>query len=222
MALAKLLILIETNPGSFDKVVPALYNPNKVVLRKGTKWVVVPAAERDVPTSQFTHGEPATLEMELLFDTYEIGLDVQLLTREVFHLTTVEKHGDLHRPPLCKLQWGLNGFGGFQWMVTNLVQTFTLFKDSGIPVRATLNCSFRQWRSDEVELKLLDPKSPDVAKTRIVRRGETLASIAAEQYNDPALWRPIAEANGIDNPRLLEPGRTLAIPVLAPGGGSRG
>lgn len=222
MALAKLKILIETAPGTFGKEVQVLYNPNKVTMTKAAKWSLVPAAERDSPTSQFTYGEPATLTMELFFDTYETGQDVQDYTREVFYLTTIEKHGDLHRPPLCRLAWGLYSFGDFQWVVTNLVQNFTLFRDNGIPVRATLNCTFRQWRSDEVEKKLLDTKSPDVAKTRIVQRGETLSSIAALEYNDPALWRPIAEANGIDNPRLLEPGRTLSIPVLDPATISRG
>jgi len=222
MALAKLTILIETGPGTFGKEVKVRYNPNKVTLTKVSQWRVVPAPERDVPTAQFTSGQPATLGMELFFDTYETGEDVQIYTREVFHLTTVEKHGDLHRPPICKLSWGDYTFDDFQWVVTNLVQSFTLFTSDGVPVRATLTCSFQQWRSDEVEQKLLNKQSPDVAKTRIVRRGETLDSIAAEEYNDPALWRPIAEANGINNPRLLEPGRSLSIPVLDPAGISRG
>jgi nucleoid-associated protein YgaU len=222
MALDKLKILIETGPGNFGKEVKVLYNPNKVILKKGAKWRLVPTAERDAPTSQFTYGEPATLELELFFDTFESGEDVQSHTREVFYLTTVEKHGELHRPPLCRLAWGRYHFDDFQWVVTNLVQTFNLFKSDGTPVRATLACSLRQWRSDEVEQRLLNKQSPDVAKTRVVRRGETLESIAAAEYNDPALWRPIAAANGIDNPRRLAPGSTLSIPVLAPAGIAEG
>ena len=30
--------------------------------------------------AQFTHGEPAELSLDLLFDVYELGLDVSLLT----------------------------------------------------------------------------------------------------------------------------------------------
>lgn len=127
----------------------------------------------------------------------------------------------MHRPPVCRLVWGRYSFGDFLWVVTNLTQTFTLFKDDGIPVRATLSCSFRQWRSEEMEKRAINLQSPDVAKTRVVRRGETLSSIAGEEYTDPALWRPIAEANGIDNPRRLAPGTPLSIPVLASGSGSR-
>ena len=62
--------------------------------------------------------------------------------------------------------------------------------------------------------------SPDVAKTRVVRRGDTLSAIAAEEYGDPAVWRPIARANGIVDPRRLPPGQVLTIPVLQPAGGA--
>jgi nucleoid-associated protein YgaU len=55
-----------------------------------------------------------------------------------------------------------------------------------------------------------------VAKTRQVRHNDTLHSIAAEEYRDPALWRHIARANGIVNPRDLKPGTVLTIPRLRP------
>ena len=51
----------------------------------------------------------------------------------------------------------------------------------------------------------------------IVRRGDTLSSIANDEYRDPGLWRPIAQANGIFNPRILEPGTQLLIPALRAG-----
>ena len=53
--------------------------------------------------------------------------------------------------------------------------------------------------------------------THVVKRGETLSSIAAEEYNDPTLWRSIAETNGINNPRRVAPGDVLAIPPVQAG-----
>jgi nucleoid-associated protein YgaU len=120
------------------------------------------------------------------------------------------------------LSWGKFTFDDNLWVLQTVDQSFTLFRFDGLPLRATLNCTFRQWRGSEVEKRLIKTSSPDVAKSRVVQRGETLSSIAAEEYKDPALWRPIAEANGIDNPRRLEPGRALAIPALRPGRGERG
>ena len=63
-------------------------------------------------------------------------------------------------------------------------------------------------------LRARELHSADVTKTRQVRRGDTLQSIAAEEYNDPRLWRAIATANSIVNPRQLLPGTVLSIPKL--------
>ncbi|MGZ4540340.1 MAG: LysM peptidoglycan-binding domain-containing protein, partial [Blastococcus sp.] len=88
----------------------------------------------------------------------------------------------------------------------------------GSPVRARLECTFTEWLSARREALLQHKQSPDVAKTRVVRRGDTLSAIAAEEYGDPAVWRPIAVANGILDPRQLPPGQVLTIPVLQPAG----
>jgi nucleoid-associated protein YgaU len=87
----------------------------------------------------------------------------------------------------------------------------------GAPVRARLVCEFTEWLSARREALLQHKQSPDVAKTRVVRRGDTLSGIAALEYDDPAQWRPIALANGIVDPRRLEPGRVLTIPVVRAG-----
>ena len=49
----------------------------------------------------------------------------------------------------------------------------------------------------------------------VVKSGDTLSSIAAEEYLDPKLWRPIAIENGIDDPRVLIPGTLLLLPTLS-------
>lgn len=48
----------------------------------------------------------------------------------------------------------------------------------------------------------------------IVKKGDTLESIAAEVYGDSKKWRRIAKANNIRNPRKIKPGVELAIPSL--------
>ena len=48
--------------------------------------------------------------------------------------------------------------------------------------------------------------------TRVVRRGDTLAGIAAEVYSDPTKWRVIADANAIENPFVLPAGSKLTLP----------
>jgi nucleoid-associated protein YgaU len=89
-----------------------------------------------------------------------------------------------------------------------------LFLEDGTPVRATCRCTFKEWRSNPDDQRRQDTKSSDIPKSRVVRRGDTLSSIAAEEYLDPGKWRPIADENGIDDPLNLVPGKELLIPAL--------
>lgn len=216
MALQKLKIFVEERPDTYNTTgFEVLFNPGELKLDKTANWSRVATAGRDTARSTFTNGEPFSLTLDLFFDTYESGEDVRKHTGRIVDLVTVQGH--LHRPPRCKMAWGKNDFGGLQWALQSVNQRFTLFLPNGWPVRATLSCSFKEWRAPKQEAMSVKRNSPDVAKTRVVKRGETLSSIAAEEYNDPALWRPIAELNGIHNPRRVAPGDVLAIPPLHPG-----
>lgn len=218
MALEKLKILVETSTGSFKPRITAQFNPEQITLERQVKWKEVPTAEADVPLSQFTHGKPSKFEIVLRFDSYSDESDVRNQTNKVLALMTVEEHGDLHRPPICKLSWGKLGVF-FQGVLEKVKQEFTVFLEDGTPVRASLTCTFKEWRSSEEDNRRKNTSSADVAKTYVVRRGDTLSAIAAAEYRDATRWRPIAAANRITNPRVLVPGTVLIIPALT--GGNR-
>lgn len=216
MNLAKLKIRVEERPGVFStEGFEVLFNPTELKLDKTANWSRVPTAGRDTTRSTFTHGEAYTLTVELFFDTYEDRVDVRTFTDRIADLVTVK--GELGWPPRCRITWGNNTFDDLQWALQSVHQRFTLFLDNGLPVRATLGCSFREWRSSEQEARKTKRSSPEVAQSRVMKRGESLSSIAAEVYNDPGLWRAIAVLNGINNPRRVPPGMVLAIPPLKPG-----
>lgn len=221
MALKKLKILVEKDGGVLvfeqNSAITVLFNPNKLVFSKSVNWKKQGAAQRDVPELQFTNAQPRTLNLDLISDTYDTPdvekKDVRKHTKKLFHLTTVEEHGDKHRPPVCRLSWGSVGVF-FQGVLERLEQQFTLFMEDGTPVRATSGCTFKEWRTNYDDLNKQKPESSDIAKIRIVKRGETLSGIAAAEYRDPGLWRPIADENDIDDPLSLVPGTVLLIPTL--------
>ena len=66
--------------------------------------------------------------------------------------------------------------------------------------------------TDKEDLKAQQTKSSDIAKVWIVKRGQSLATIAAQEYGNPRAWRVIAQANGIDDPLGLVPGMRLLLP----------
>ena len=223
MGLAKLTINVEREGSAlkFGDSFTALFNPDKLVFSKTANWQKQDAANRDCPELQFTNAEPRTLKLDLLFDTFDPeepkmkDKDVRKeYTDKIFHLTTVEKHGDKHRPPVCRLSWGTAKVF-FQGVLQQLEQTFTLFTEDGTPVRAKLSCTFKEWWTNYDDLNKQNTQSSDIAKMHVVKRGDTLSSIAAEEYLDPRLWRPIAIENGIDDPRVLIPGMLLLLPTLS-------
>lgn len=212
MVLAKLSIWSEILNGQFGVPLPVLFNPNQLTMSKTAHWRPVEKPESESSASQFTHGDPTTLTLELFFDTYELGLDVRTQTKLIFDLAKVRSK--LHRPPRCRLQWGLYNFEDAEWVLERVDQTFTLFLNTGLPARATLSCSFKQYQSGLLEGLVLNLMSADVPKTHVVRQGDRLSAIAAREYQDPALWRTIAAANDLDDPLNLTPGQALRIPPL--------
>lgn len=219
MGLEKLTIQVEKKGSklSFDssETIIALFNPDKLSFTKSVNWKQKDPTQHDVPELQFTNAQPRTLILDLIFDTYDnksdVKGDVRKYTDEIFHLATVD--GDKHRPPVCRLIWGSVGVF-FQGVLVKLDQKFTLFMEDGTPVRATSSCIFKEWRTNSDDLNMQAKQSSDIVKTRIIKRGETLSSIAAEEYDDAMLWRPIAIENNIDDPNAVLPGVALKIPTL--------
>ena len=217
----KLTILVEnvgSKPPTFgDRTIVASFNPAQLSFTRVVNWRSQGAAHRDTPELQYTGAEARKFTIDLLFDTFDTPQaekqDVRKITSRILHLTTIEEHGDKHRPPICQLKWGAAGIL-FEGVLEQIDQQFILFAENGMPVRAKLRCTFREWRTNQKDLQRQDLQSPDVAKIWIVKRGETLSDIAAHEYLDPRMWRPIAEANQIENPLDLRAGMTLHLPAL--------
>lgn len=238
-ALTKLRISHETKIRSvFDGEILALFNPNQLRYENRAEWRTTAAAAPSIAAGfqrmEFQAAPPRTLTVDLFFDTYEgsvqsaaanlfdlalpddpllagaiKAIDVTAITSRVEALTRVAS--ELHRPPVCRLEWGLHTL--FQGVLTQLNQDLTFFLADGTPVRATLGCTFMAYQTFD-EAKAAELHSSDVAKRRVVRRGDTLASIAIEQYGDAARWRAIATGNDIDDPRAIKPGDVLVIPKV--------
>ena len=237
--LHKLTIYYERGGRRQQGSVEALFNPGEISLTRSTLWEQQQTAGWGGPSGAAVEQEFRSLQaegfsIELFFDTYGSrsgavtsaaaasflpaspatrgqSSDVRQYTDQIAKLIEVDT--ELHRPPVCDLRWGV--FDIFTGVLTSLNQRFTLFLDDGTPVRATLTCDFTEVGS-QARARATELHSSDVAKTRQVQRNDTLQSLAAAEYGDPALWRPIAAANGIVNPRDLQPGTMLTIPKLKP------
>jgi nucleoid-associated protein YgaU len=176
-----------------------------------------------VPQLTFGGGQPATLAMELFFDTYAAargGGEAKDVRKEytdaIWKLMSVndklrDKKTNKGRPPTVRFQWG--DAWSFNAVLTNVSQKFTLFLPNGTPVRATLTVTFQQVK-DEAALAPQNPTSGGVGGERVwtVAEGDSLGWIAHQEYGDTSRWRRIAEANRLTDVRRLVPGSTLVIP----------
>lgn len=221
MALVKAMIEIEPSdrgPGLLP-LIPVQFNPGEYTLAKVAQIAEIAIPGIDSPILQFVRGQTQTLSMELFFDTTEAGMgeaaiDVRTLTEPVFQLVKIQPR--THAPPRIRFFWGAGLF--FRAIIESIQQKFTLFNPLGIPLRATLTVSFKEYQTLEEQLKKLNLQSTDHRKKRLVKRGESLALIAFLEYGDVGQWRRIFEDKAnegvIRNPRRLIPGSEITIPTV--------
>jgi nucleoid-associated protein YgaU len=203
-----------------DKAVECMFNPKEYTFTKKNSWSAPKNKGGNVPEYEFGGGEPASLTLQLFFDTFETGEDVRTKhTDAVWKLMMVDERlrdrtSQKARPPRVRFQWGQAW--SFDAVIMSITQKFTLFGKDGRPLRATLDVTFQQVK-DELFYPKQTSTAPNGAGGRrqaTVKAGDNLASIAHEEYGDPAQWRPIADANRLTNVRDLKPGTPLELPAL--------
>jgi nucleoid-associated protein YgaU len=199
------------------------FNPSQYSIAKKVNWKDTKSRGLQVAVPHFDGGT-RSFSLSLVFDAFEkegAERDVRRQTKEIAKLA--EPRDQKTGPPAVRVTWGADApadspYVGlpFRGVVESVTQKFTLFAEDGTPLRATVDVSFKEVKAPTRQQKENPPPntSPLQPRTRVVREGDSLWSIAAAEYGDPGRWRPIAEANGITDPRVVEPGRNLVIPSI--------
>ena len=195
------------------------FNPAEYTLTKGAQIAEIAIPGLDSPLLQFVAGQNEKLSLDLFFDSTDkggmgagaVGVDEE--TKKFYQLVKIQPK--THAPPRLLFHWG-KGLN-FRCIVESITQKFTLFSPHGIPLRATLSVTFREYKTLEQQVKELNLQSSDHTKRHVVVNGETLSSIAARQYGDPRQWRTIADENldRITDLRRLPAGLELRLPAIA-------
>jgi len=215
------------------------YNPNEFSLDKGVQLAEINIPGLDAPLQQFIRGQAEKLTVELFFDTTDDGMgkrvkSVTEYTDQISMLAKIES--DSHAPPVVTFCWNDSFPGGlvpaktseaggksnqsrtsFTGVVESVRQKFTLFNPDGVPLRATVNLTLREYRTLPEQLKQLNRNSPDKSHSHPLQAEETLSAIAGRYWRRSDAWRHIADENEIEDPRRVEVGRVLNIPVITGG-----
>jgi hypothetical protein len=205
------------------------FNPKEYTVTKANKWDIKPVVGAGLPTAQFGGGDARTLQLELLFDDSDgVNGDVRGVIDRLFKLMEVDSKlassKNAARPPMLEFGWGSTST--FKAVAKSLKVQYLLFRPDGTPIRAIATIDLAQVEKavgkgtggsgsrNRQNAPGTNPTTVATAglSTHLVRDGDSLQSIAFAYYDDPTLWRSIAQANGVDDPMRLRRGTALTIP----------
>jgi hypothetical protein len=195
------------------------FNPSQLQLSRSVSWQSQQAVAYERGTvPEFSGANPASMELEVFLDASATptGGKVRQQVERLLSCCEVDPPtvaSAKPSPPWVRFSWGSFTTVQFAAHVESVNATYTLFSATGEPLRATCRLSLK-----EVPLptKGQNPTSGARSARRVHRvvAGDSLASLAWREYGDPTVWRVIAEANGIDDPMWLDPGRELLLPSV--------
>ncbi len=201
-----------------DEEIECLFNPNEYSFQRSNTWTEKKVKGANVPDLEFGGGSSAKLTMSLFLDTSTTGKDVRDTTKKIHKLMDIDERAtDMTtvkgRPPMVEFHWGK--IWTFKAVITSINEKCTLFRDDGVPIRATVNLTFLQAKEEGVYAAQNPTTRGNPGYKRwVVKEGDTIDWIAFDEYGDSAMWRYIADTNGLDDPGKLKPGQVLAIVPL--------
>ncbi len=193
------------------------YNPKELKFDKPVSW-----KEHDdqgqAGALEFQKVTPATIQIELIFDTTKDGADVRdAWVEKLLSLTNPEATpGDgesaelgKKRPPIVWFFWGSFDFYG---VIESVNATYIMYASNGNPVRAKVTVKMKEWtpKTNYSSGGSSDGYGSEPVKLVQLAAGQTVSSLAAANGTTA---QAIGEANGLDDLMDVPAGTTLVVPV---------
>lgn len=178
------------------------------------------------PAIQFVGAGTTKLSIQLWFDvTQPVSeaatpkgenkvTDVRKLTQEVAFFITPIEEGTKFKPPATRFLWGSFQFDG---IVESMEESLEFFSPEGKPLRASVSLSLTAQKITKFAFRPLKDQPgtgraapPGTKPMTQAPAGSTVQGLADGQGKGDN-WQAIAAANGIENPRMLQPGQLLDL-----------
>jgi len=226
---------------SGGKTVEVQFNPESLKVSYANQVVPpanggasAPGDQSNAASRQVVGAGTTKLSLTLWFDVTALGpndpkqIDVRELTKEVaYFITPISQGNNKYAPPIFRFLWGSFHFDG---LMDSLDESLEFFSPDGLPLRASMAVNMSQQKIQEFsgrkpgEANPSPPGAPAspgggaLGSTPLVQAqaGTSLQSLAG-QMGISASWQDIAIANGIDNPRQLQPGQLINFNVKPTG-----
>ena len=204
-----------------QRTIEVQFNPDSLKVSFANQLQPPRGDESGTQTRQFTGTSTTKLSISLWFDVNApqrailLESDVRKLTQKVAYFITPRPADDDRSkllPPAVRFVWGSFRFDG---MMDSMEENLEFFSSEGIPQRASVALSLSQHGITEFAFEK-SSLLPGMLKAAVGTRplvqaasGASLQSIASAAGQGD--WQSIAAANGIENPRLLQPGQLLDL-----------
>jgi hypothetical protein len=208
--------------GGLEYSIEFQFNPSKLSLTKSSNWTPQKNAKASAPTPQFGGGQPSTFSLPFTLDIHEppnpdINTTVSWLYQCLAATQQTTAPGAQAMPYFAVFKWGNWSYGDQMDIFTGYVKQvqvdYVRFQPDGTCTRANITVQLMEWQPPSTPPQNPTSGTRERQRSRTVLAGDTLASIAYEEYGKPTQWRILAEANNIDDPARLPPGRHLLVPL---------
>ncbi|MDI5979520.1 LysM peptidoglycan-binding domain-containing protein [Amycolatopsis magusensis] len=115
--------------------------------------------------------------------------------------------------PVLLFLWGVGGpmGNGAKVQIVSVSVDYKRFDWTGVPVMASVDLTLEAYQPEPPFTNPTSGGIPGRSK-HVLTQGENVVRVATRTYGSPAAWRAVAEANDLDDPLRVRPGRELHLP----------
>jgi LysM repeat protein len=185
-------------------------------------WEIVPRPGKQAVTIWKGH-DPYQIDLPILFDNFKISYSVEADCTALERMARPVQPGD--EPPIVTVSRFMPHSDIDEWVIQTLRWGDSIRGENGQRVRQAVTVSLLRYIADDrVQLlssaakartkakKTTSKKPSGVPKPHIVKKGESLADIAAHELGDYKRQTEIALLNNIRDPKSIKPGDSLKMP----------
>jgi len=187
------------------------FNPKELTIKRTAKYEAKASKKEQAPA--YVGLEPGAISVEAFLDR-ELCPNVSKAVDRLFDcLDPVSKGKDTNpSPPYVSFGWGPVTY--LTGQVKSVTAKYTLFDMDGAPIRAVCTIEIQEAKKGPAKT---NPTSGGLVprSAHLLAQGDSLMSVAYQEYGRPAYWRGVAQANKIDDPLSVPIGTLLLLPTAA-------
>lgn len=214
--LEKLTILAHARPDYSDDAISrfaAYVNPAEITQSYEIEYDATQGSGTTGSRMEFKKVKPGDLTLSFFIDgTGANGVKAEVQAEAEKFQAVTGYNGDIHRPNYLKVVWGTLQVR--RCVLKSASIAYKLFRADGVPLRAVITAVFTDNSDDQTRVATAQDQSPDLTHRRIFKAGDRLPALCHAIYGDPRLYLRVAQANGLDDFRHIEPGTELFFPPL--------